>query len=298
MYVDSNVYCGIGGVQRDDTPGLTNRSNGSSPMYGRSDTSCWNYAEGHELMHNLGGVQPTAPNATPNFHCSDEQDKMCYDDDGTGPVVMRNICPASEANILDCGNNDYFAANPTSGSWLANHWNTANSSYLLSSGGGTPPPPPPPPPPPRNAVSNGGFESGTSSWSAFTTNGLNIVSNSKPHTGASSAWFAGYNNAGDYIYQPVTVPSNGVLRFWRYMTTAQTNGIGSDVLRVQLMDTNNYVIANLKDIANTDVANSWVQEALNLSGYAGRQLKILFRSSTDATGVTSWFMDDVSLTSG
>src|SRR3712207_6935035 len=43
------------------------------------------------------GVQPDAPHATPNFHCWDERDEMCYDDDGSGPVVMQTVCSTRDS---------------------------------------------------------------------------------------------------------------------------------------------------------------------------------------------------------
>ena len=107
IFGESSVYCGIGSIYSDSQPGQANINNGYYAQYARADSGCWNYAEAHELMHNLGGVQTGAPNATPNFHCSDESDEMCYDDDGSGPVVMRNVCSGRDGSLFDCNHDDY-----------------------------------------------------------------------------------------------------------------------------------------------------------------------------------------------
>jgi hypothetical protein len=141
VWMDSNVLCGIGQIYRDSQPGQANANNGYYTAFGRSDAGCWGYAEAHELMHNLGGVQPDAPHATPNFHCWDESDDMCYDDDGSGPVVMQSVCAGRDGRLFDCNHDDYFlAGSPPAGSWLSTHWNTYNSRFLLRGplGGGTP----------------------------------------------------------------------------------------------------------------------------------------------------------------
>ena len=138
MFVDNNVYCGIGGIRNDDSPQQSNTNN-FGPSYGRSDNGCWNgYTIAHELMHNLGGVQRSAPNSTnlqnpthPNtWHCSDEYDIMCYDD---APGVQTFIrCPNSAQEYrLDCNHNDYYHTNPPAGSYLATRWNSANNQFLI-----------------------------------------------------------------------------------------------------------------------------------------------------------------------
>ena len=145
VWMDANVLCGIGQIYRDSQPGQANANNGYYTAFGRVDAGCWGYAEAHELMHNLGGVQPDAPHATPNFHCRDESDEMCYDDDGSGPVVMQSVCAGRDGRLFDCNHDDYFlAGTPAAGSWLSTHWNTYNSRFLLRGPlGGTPPPPRP-----------------------------------------------------------------------------------------------------------------------------------------------------------
>ena len=137
VYVDANVYCGIGEMYFDDrastTPGV-NYNNGHLQVEGtvaRVDNGCWgrpSSVEAHELMHNLGGVQDTSPHHTTNAHCTDDYDRMCYED-GAG-VVMTFPCAASHENRFDCNHDDYFSTNPPPGNYLATHWNTANSAFL------------------------------------------------------------------------------------------------------------------------------------------------------------------------
>ena len=133
VWTDANVLCGVGSVYSDTRPGLNNINNGYAAMFARVDAACWDYAEGHELMHTLGSVQRGAPHATANGHCYDEADEMCYDDDGNGPVTMQTVCAGRNDTLFDCNHDDYFYAGvPPASNWLATHWNTFNSSWLLN----------------------------------------------------------------------------------------------------------------------------------------------------------------------
>lgn len=140
-FTESFGYGGCSGIaeaRQDDRAG-SNNTNNSGGMLALVYAGCWTAGESvlmgtevatHEMLHTLGAVQPSAPNSTPMFHCTDESDVMCYED-GTG-LPMRNICPVNEPELLDCERNDYFNPNPPSGSYLATHWNTARSAYLSS----------------------------------------------------------------------------------------------------------------------------------------------------------------------
>ncbi len=133
VYVDANVYCGLGSMLGDDRPAAVNVNNSGTVAgtIARVDNGCWGLAhstEAHEVMHILGGVQPTAPHATSAYHCSDEFDRMCGDD-GSG-TALRYLCPSSHENLFDCNHDDYFSTNPVPGSWLATHWNVADSAFL------------------------------------------------------------------------------------------------------------------------------------------------------------------------
>jgi hypothetical protein len=133
VWTDANVLCGVGSVYSDARPGLNNINNGFAPMFARVDSACWDYAEGHELMHTFGSVQQGAPHATANGHCWDEADEMCYDDDGNGLATMQTLCGSRNSSLFDCNHDDYFYAGvPPVSNWLATHWNTFNSSWILN----------------------------------------------------------------------------------------------------------------------------------------------------------------------
>jgi hypothetical protein len=91
----------------------------------------------HEISHTMGAVQYSAPHTSLGGHCIDEWDVMCYSDAPFHPK-MKFLCKDGLGDFrLDCNNDDYFAANPARGSYLARHWNEANSMYLTPGNGET-----------------------------------------------------------------------------------------------------------------------------------------------------------------
>ncbi len=136
-WAEANTYCGIGTVYTDDSP--AGNLNDQFAQYSRSDRQCWNYAETHEIAHNLGAVQNSAPNSTGGLHSRDEHDIMSYPDGAPrGQMLQPFPCPdVAGEDRLDCRGDDYFAVSPVGGSYLATRWNIANSSALVRSTGST-----------------------------------------------------------------------------------------------------------------------------------------------------------------
>lgn len=147
IFADAQVYCGIGTFAGDERPAQNNLSN-FGPSYGRTDTGCWGgHTAAHELGHNLGAVNNSAPNTSRGAHCTDEWDVMCYSDSPYYPR-MRSVCQdGAYENRLDCNHDDYFHTNPRPGSYLATHWNIADSQFLMRARGTTQPNPTPTPTP-------------------------------------------------------------------------------------------------------------------------------------------------------
>jgi hypothetical protein len=90
----------------------------------------------HEVGHNLGAVQDSAPHSSLWGHCYDESDVMCYDDGGpyfTGGGSLVNVCAAMPSGmpVWDCGADDYYdGGTPAPGSYLDDHWNLVDSGWL------------------------------------------------------------------------------------------------------------------------------------------------------------------------
>ena len=133
----SDGVAGIATVYLDDRPGSTNAANtGGLWAMAFGDGNDANFLGSrlttvlHEVSHNLGAVQDSAPHSTGAGHCSDEYDVMCYDDGG--PSADMSYPCAQQA--YDCGGDDYFNAAPASGSYLDTHWNLYRSTFLCPAG--------------------------------------------------------------------------------------------------------------------------------------------------------------------
>lgn len=133
--------CGTGtlyhGVMYSDGPAQNNINNtrtGYGFVWYGNQRSCWNApVAAHELSHNLGAVQATAPQTTKAGHCTDGYDLMCYNDTGAkGDSYTTTRCSSmSDMYILDCGNDDYFHSDPVGhNNYLSTRWNIANSRFL------------------------------------------------------------------------------------------------------------------------------------------------------------------------
>jgi hypothetical protein len=124
--------CGLGNVAYDSRPGGANRSN-SGPSYAMVWANCWTgLITAHELTHTMGAVQPGSPHHTDENHCWDGKDAMCYADGSKQKQKL--VCKAPDAfRLLDCNGDDYFSTRTKRGSYLATHWNSADSAFLIRS---------------------------------------------------------------------------------------------------------------------------------------------------------------------
>lgn len=131
---DTTIHCGgRGGLVYDERPGLENANNkgpsyASAPLCiteGATEPAVAGLAA-HELMHSLGAVQRSAPHSTGEGHCTDGYDALCLS--SSAPCVE-----LLHVRLFDCGHDDYFyAGTPPKGNYLATHWNTADSSFLIN----------------------------------------------------------------------------------------------------------------------------------------------------------------------
>ncbi len=127
VFYDDPGACGCAGqgsMYVDDRASTSNWNNGNGgALFGVNFGYDWTVGL-HELGHNMGAVQDSAPHSTRAGHCFDGRDIMCYDDDGPrGNLYSGNYCSGEP---FDCNHDDYFHANPARGSYLANYWNIAH----------------------------------------------------------------------------------------------------------------------------------------------------------------------------
>lgn len=203
-------------------------------------------------------------------------------DDGTG----------QSGNTLYDGWNDpagtdaALALNATS--WLAG----SGSSTPPPTGGGTTPPPTGGSCGSGQLLSNTGFESGNTGWTA--SSGVISNSTSEPaHAGSYKAWLDGYGTAHtDTLSQTVTIPSGctgATLSFWLLVDSDETTTTTAyDKLTVAASGT------TIGSYSNVNRGSSYVQRTLSVTGSGSKT--ITFTGVEGSQLATAFVLDDVTLT--
>ena len=150
--------------------------------------------------------------------------------------------------------------------------------------------------PPAPTLVNGGFESGPGSgWTQTSSGGSTLIGTSKPRTGAYGAWSGGFDRATETLRQTVTVPANGTLSYWWQVTSSETGTTVYDRMQVRVLNPAGAVLATPRSLSNASTRGVWTRDALSLAAYAGQSVQVQFRTTTDASRPTSFYVDDVAL---
>ena len=156
-------------------------------------------------------------------------------------------------------------------------WNTAVS------GGSTPPA--------GGALTNGGFESGTTGWTG--TSGPITNDTGRPaHSGSWKLWLGGNGSpTNESVSQSFAVPAgatNPTLTYWIRIDTAESGSTAYDKATVQINGTTKHSYSN----ASTPKA-TWSQRTIDLSAYQGTTVTLKFAATEDSSLQTSFVIDDV-----
>ncbi|MCB0193167.1 MAG: trypsin-like serine protease [Anaerolineae bacterium] len=170
------------------------------------------------------------------------------------------------------------------------NWIETNIGTTLPTGGG----PPPAPQPDTNLLKNPGFEA-TSDWTEFSSNNYTLIGSPNiPARGTRSAWLAGADSETSRVSQVINPPTTGILElnFFYQIRSSDTN-CGNDKATVKI---NNKLLQTF-NLCQGNSTTNWRQlpQAINVSEFIGQQITLVFESTTDNSGTSNFYVDDVSL---
>lgn len=134
--------------------------------------------------------------------------------------------------------------------------------------------------------------------------GYPIIVNEPSFAFCYSNWlagFGGYDNAIDWTYQDLTIPSSATqayLRFAYRILTAESGTSPYDSMMIELLNPNdNTVLTTLVTLSNVDDTSGYYyfSAKYDLSLYIGETIRLRFHSTTDFSYPTLFLVDDVVL---
>ncbi|MBA2946099.1 immune inhibitor A [Streptomyces himalayensis] len=150
----------------------------------------------------------------------------------------------------------------------------------------------------RQLLTNPGFESGATSWSA-TSGVITNDSGQAARTGSYKAWLSGYGSAHtDTLSQSVTIPSgcSAALSFYLHIDTAETTTTTAyDTLKVQVLNSSGTVLSTMATYSNLNAATGYTRRSFDLSAYAGQTVTLKFTGTEGSVLQTSFVIDDTAL---
>lgn len=149
-------------------------------------------------------------------------------------------------------------------------------------------------------IVNGGFESGSTGWTA-TSGVIGTSTSSEPaYAGSYRAYHNGRGRTyTDSSFQTVTIPSSiasATLTFYLHIDSSETTtSTAYDTFKVQVRNSAGSVLATLATWSNLNKASGYSQKTFDLSSYKGQTIQIYFVGSEDSVNQTSFVVDNVSL---
>jgi hypothetical protein len=148
-------------------------------------------------------------------------------------------------------------------------------------------------------VQNSGFESGRTVWMQSQYYIIGTGGGYYPRNGTWSAWFGGYSNANDWLYQTINIPagvSSARLVFYLYIYSEEYGPDRHDVFHVELQNASGGTLESFLWADNTMSSSGWYKgtaEWDNFSSHAGQTRRLFFQATTNSSLVTNFFVDDV-----
>ena len=152
-----------------------------------------------------------------------------------------------------------------------------------------------------NLLANAGFESGDTAWTQVPAGTILTNNASIAHAGSWYAWLGGYDNGTDTLFQDVTIPASSSaarVQFWYLINTLETTSTTVyDQMTVTLVNpSSGALLATLATFSNLSATSGWVQSpAYDVSAFRGQTVRLKFVAVTDFSNITSFRVDDVSL---
>jgi hypothetical protein len=157
----------------------------------------------------------------------------------------------------------------------------------------------------QQLIINGGFEAGTSSWTAI---GAIVVNHAEwAHGGSNYGYLGETANADDRLSQTITVPSNAIsasLSYWVLLLSDDHSATAHDFLTSTIRNTSNNVLSTVETLSNlnqpvtsppgTPAPQYYHQVTFNLLPFKGQTVQIYFEAVLNATLSTYCRVDDVS----
>jgi hypothetical protein len=140
-------------------------------------------------------------------------------------------------------------------------------------------------------LSNPGFESGSTGWTA--SSGVINTDGAHSHAGSGYAWLDGYGTTHtDTLSHSVSIPAgcSASLSYYLLINSAEGTSTAYDKLTVSVNGT------TVQSFSNVNKGTAYVQRSVSLSSYAGQTVTIKWTGTEDSSLQTSFFVDDGAVT--
>ncbi|MCK6550739.1 S8 family serine peptidase, partial [Myxococcota bacterium] len=149
-------------------------------------------------------------------------------------------------------------------------------------------------------IINGGFEGTATAWNRSGTGQVYVANGADAHGGTGYMTMGIVNSGVGTVGQQFTVPASGTLTlsYWVKVTTAETTTTTAfDTMWTEVRNTSGVLLQTVATTTNLNAATmgSYTLQTFTLTGYSGQTIRLMFRTFTNASNITTFFVDDVSL---